>query len=105
MSASDVALHLVTVLPSRRSPATEKVSSSFAANGLADVDLTHCIHREEQTEPASSYIIHSQETGSRTIVNYNGLAEMTVEEFLEVADKFQQVDADVWWHFEVRVVE
>ncbi|PSR94324.1 D-sorbose [Coniella lustricola] len=104
-SGSNLALHLVTVLPSRRSPATEQILSSFAAEGLADVDLGHCIYRDDQTEPASSYIFHNQETGSRTIVNYNGLAEMTVEEFVEVADAFQQVDADVWWHFEGRIPE
>ncbi|KUI52758.1 Ketohexokinase [Cytospora mali] len=95
--------HLVTTLPSRQSAATAKVLSSFGPN--SPVDLGHCIHREDQTEAASSYIIHSRETGSRTIVNHNGLAEMTVDEFIGIADHFKGMGAETWWHFEGRIPE
>lgn len=45
----------------------------------------------------------SQATGTRTIVNHNGLDEMTTDEFVNVADAFRDQDAaDMWWHFEVR---
>ncbi|KUI71551.1 Ketohexokinase [Cytospora mali] len=95
--------HLVTTLPSRQSAATAKVLSSFGPN--SPVDLGHCIHREDQAEAASSYIIHSRETGSRTIVNHNGLADMTVDEFIGIADEFKGMGAETWWHFEGRIPE
>lgn len=95
--------HLVTILPSRQSAATAKVLSSFGPD--TPVDLSHCIHREDQAEAASSYIIHDQETGSRTIVNHNGLAEMTVDEFVGIAKAFKENEAETWWHFEGRIPE
>lgn len=61
--------------------------------------LDHCIYREQFQEPASSYIIKSQSTGSRTIVNYNELPGMTVEEFTQIADKLGP--QATWFHFEV----
>lgn len=89
------------MLPNRHSAATAKVLSSFGTGaGASMVDLSHSIYREDQTDVASSYIISSQATGSRTIVNHNDLAEMTVDEFVEIAKAFQ--DVDTWWHFEVR---
>lgn len=111
--ASELALHLVTTLPSRHSAATAKVLSSFGGGGGNDsgsgsgdacrVDFSRCIYREDEAEAASSYILRSQATGSRTIVNHNGLAEMTVEEFVRAADGFREDDADTWWHFEVGI--
>lgn len=109
--ASDLALHLVATLPSSHSAATAKVLSSFGAgnrNGNdreepCRVDFSRCTYREGETDAASSYILRSQATGSRTIVNHNGLAEMTIEEFVSTADEFREEDADTWWHFEVRV--
>lgn len=45
----------------------------------------------------------SQATGTRTIVNHNGLDEMTPYEFVNIADAFRDEDAaNMWWHFEVR---
>lgn len=74
-------------------------SQRIAAELGPRVQLRHCIYREQFEEPASSYIIKSQSTGSRTIVNYNELPEMTVEEFKAIAD---QLDPQVkWFHFEV----
>ncbi|KAL2288740.1 hypothetical protein FJTKL_03414 [Diaporthe vaccinii] len=100
----DLALHLVTTLPNRHASATAKVVSSFGPDSL--VDLSHCLYRDDQTEAASSWIMSSQATGTRTIVNHNGLDEMTTDEFVNVADAFHDQDAaDMWWHFEGRIPE
>lgn len=95
-----VALHLVATLPNRHSPATAKVISSFGPG--SPIDLSHCIYRDDQTEAASCWIMSSQATGTRTIVNHNSLDEMTIGEFVDIADAFRNQDAaDMWWHFEV----
>lgn len=88
-------LSLCSVLPSATSLAAEEVSHSLGP----DVDLSCCIYRQEHTEAASSYIIRSLETGSRTIVNYNDLPEMEVEEFSAVVERFREEAC--WFHFEV----
>jgi len=74
---------------------SEYIKASFGPT----VDLSHCIHREEFNEPASSYIIKSQQTNSRTIVNYNELPEMTTDEFIVMAEKLGYEAS--WYHFEV----
>ena len=94
-----LATHLVTCLPNAESPAAGKILSSFGP--ATKIDFSHCLYRDDQAEPASSYIIRSEETGSRTIVNYNGLSEMTMDEFVKVADAFKH-EEDSWWHFEVQ---
>lgn len=94
-------LHFVTVLPSRESAATRKVLSSFN-HGARPVDLSLSVYREDQTEAASCFVLHSQSTGSRTIVNHNGLDDMTIDEFVHVAAAFKNRDSQTWWHFEVR---
>ncbi|ROW06064.1 hypothetical protein VMCG_04522 [Cytospora schulzeri] len=95
--------HLVTVLPGRQSAATAKVLSSFGPE--TPVDLSYSVHRDDQTEAASSYILHDQQTGSRTIVNHNGLADMTADEFVGIAEAFRGEEAETWWHFEGRITE
>lgn len=75
--------------------ATQKIRSSFGSR----VNLDHCIYREGLEEPASCYIIKSQSTGSRTIVNYNNLLEITLEEFTGAAEKLGS--EATWFHFEV----
>jgi len=68
------------------------------------VDFTRCLYREKYDEPASSYIIRSEKTGSRTIVNFNDLPEMTAGEFQEIVPAFSSEYSDgneTWWHFEV----
>ena len=92
----ELSLVLCSVLPSRLSPATQHINSSFSRH----VDLTQCLYRADHLEPASSYIIRSLTSGSRTLVNYNALPEMTSAEFIAVADRLQT--AAVWYHFEVR---
>jgi ketohexokinase len=66
-----------------------------------EIDLTHCLHREEVSEPASSYIIKSRSSGSRTIVNFNDLPEMTSSEFYTMANGLG--DNASLYHFEVGV--
>lgn len=45
--------------------------------------------------------MRSAASGSRTIVNYNDLPEMTVGEFVRIAERFRD-EPDCWFHFEVR---
>lgn len=94
-----VAPYLVSCLPNASSPATRRVISSFGLG--SSVDFRHCVYRETHSEAASSYIIRSEQSGSRTLVNFNDLPEMNVEEFEHVARAFE-VDDETWWHFEVR---
>lgn len=96
----DVQLYLVSCLPDQSSIATKRILASFDQHGPSQVNFDHCIYRSESSEPASSYIIRSQKGASRTIVNYNGLTELTVDEFGSIVSNFTQ-DQDTWWHFEV----
>jgi ketohexokinase len=89
-------LSLSSVLPAQSSVASQDIQNAFEPR----VSLRHCIYREDFEEPASSYIIKSQSSGSRTIVNYNELPEMTLEEFVQIADSLN--DEVAWYHFEVR---
>ncbi|KAK4181451.1 Ribokinase-like protein [Triangularia setosa] len=106
----EIKAHLISALPSPDSPAITKIHSSFGP-GSGKIDFTQCLYREGHTEPASSYIIRSLETGSRTVVNYNDLPEMTAEEFKTIADRLLAGSAgdngeDSWWfHFEGRIPE
>ena len=93
--AESVSLSLCSVLPSQRSVAVEEIRESLGPH----VDLSCCIYRPEHSEAASSYIIRSLETGSRTIVNYNYLPEMQLDEFESMADCLGHGAA--WFHFEV----
>ncbi|OAR03027.1 hypothetical protein LLEC1_06859 [Akanthomyces lecanii] len=95
-------LHLVACLPRQDSRATQQVVQSFGKD--TTISFKHCIYREEATEAASSYIIRSKETGSRTLVNYNALDEMTVAEFEAIARDFKG-EGRSWWHFEGRIPE
>jgi ketohexokinase len=109
-----VQTHLVSCLPDADAPATSRIKASFGTSARGDhhqhgaaaaaaalgINFSTCIHREGVEEPASSFIFRSLETGSRTIVNYNGLEEMTLEEFKDVAMRFKRED-ESWWHFEV----
>ncbi|KAK5240808.1 hypothetical protein LTR20_002098 [Exophiala xenobiotica] len=90
-------LSLCSVMPSASSVGSGKIKASFGPN----VDLSHCLYREQCVGPASSYIIRSSSTGSRTIVNYNDLPEMTSAEFAAVADSFgSEAETTTWYHFE-----
>jgi ketohexokinase len=94
-SSALVELVLFAVFPARESAATQMITSS-----LPGVDLSHCIYRDDCVEAASSYIIRSEESGSRTIVNYNDLTEMSFEEF-ETFVRDMSPAVNEHWHFEV----
>ncbi|KAJ3458539.1 hypothetical protein FSOLCH5_010453 [Fusarium solani] len=91
-------LHLVSPLPNASSSATRRIISSFGPE--SNINFHHCIYRDASTEAASSYIIRSEESGSRTLVNYNDLPEMTRDEFEPIARSFNP-GQETWWHFEV----
>ncbi|KAL4741049.1 Ribokinase-like protein [Aspergillus similis] len=90
-------LSLVAVLPAKTSVASKQIRDAFEPR----VSLNYCIYRQEFEEPASSYIIKSQASGSRTIVNYNELPEMKLEEFIQIADTLGTKAR--WYHFEGRI--
>lgn len=105
--SDDVQLHLISCLPSESSPASHRIRSFLtkeidpARKQRSTTSLKHCIYREDHTEPASSYIIRSGASGSRTIVNYNDLPEMSASEFEKRVQAFDPAQ-ETWWHFEVK---
>lgn len=110
-AGSDVLTYLIACLPARDAQSTAMIADSFGSSsaGIAP-NLDLCIYREGHTSPASSYILRSAATGSRTIVNHSDLPEMTADEFREVADRFfdshptsDDTPVNSWWHFEGRI--
>ena len=108
-AACGIRPHLITCLPSTQSPAYDTIAKSLMSSsqdgerGPPPIDLTSCILRTPH-DAAGSYIIRSEATGTRTVVNYNGLDEMTAVEFMEAAHRFvSNGGEDVWFHFEVSV--
>ncbi|CAP72932.1 uncharacterized protein PODANS_2_3570 [Podospora anserina S mat+] len=104
---ANIKTHLISTLPAQTSPAIAKIHSSFGP-GSTKINFSPCIHREGHTESVSSYIIRSLETGSRTVVNYNDLPEMTPDEFERILDTLllsnSKEEEDSWWfHFEGRI--
>ncbi|KAJ5229259.1 hypothetical protein N7489_009967 [Penicillium chrysogenum] len=97
-SSAESSLNLIAVLPSKSSVPCQQIQSSLGNM----VRLDRCIYREGFSEPASSYIITSQATGSRTIVNYNELPEMTRTEFVTAVEPLRAVTDRPWFHFEGR---
>ncbi|KAJ5143897.1 uncharacterized protein N7515_002684, partial [Penicillium bovifimosum] len=97
-TSDDCSLGLISVLPSESSVATQQIRLSLGPL----VQLDKCIFREEFNEPASSYIIASQDTSSRTIVNYNELPEMTHAEFTTAVGPLRAAGDRHWFHFEGR---
>ena len=93
-----VCLHLVTCLPDKASTSTRRIIESFGPH--SSIEFSKCLYREGSDVGASSYIIKSGSSDSRTIVNYNPLHEMTVQEFSGIIDSFAG-DSETWWHFEV----
>ncbi|KAF2747658.1 Ribokinase-like protein [Sporormia fimetaria CBS 119925] len=96
-------LYLLAVLPDPGSTSVRTIKESLRHTKL---DPT-CIYRESVNDAASSYIIRSEETGSRTIVSYNELEELTLQEFkqrayLALSDSGSKC---AWFHFEGRTPE
>lgn len=102
-SAKSPALYLLAVLPGRHSEDISLIKDSLAHVKL---DPT-CIYRDNAQTAASSYIISSQNTGTRTIVSYNDLHEMELEEFKVSVDSMRKQDNvyQGWFHFEGRTPE
>ncbi|KAF1809739.1 putative PfkB family kinase [Eremomyces bilateralis CBS 781.70] len=94
--SSPLPLKFIGVLPAPTSPASDFIRASFDEL----VDLSGCIYREGEMEAAASYIVRSEESGSRTIINFNPLGEMGVGEFREGVGGMGNVG---WWHFEGRI--
>ncbi|KAI1498545.1 Ribokinase-like protein [Biscogniauxia marginata] len=95
-SGHDIKPYLVSCLPSEQAPATATILESFGSDTA--VDFSRCIYRAG-SQPASSYILRSEASGSRTIVNYTDLPEMRPEEFVAAVD---DLGDDTWFHFEGR---
>lgn len=115
---NNVSTYLIACLPARDAQSTAMIASSFgpSTEGIVAPNLDLCIYRDGHTSPASSYILRSAATGSRTIVNHSDLPEMTADEFRAVADRFfdshpaepasdDTGPANSWWHFEGRIPE
>lgn len=97
---------LIAVLPNRESVAYKTITES-----MPHVNLKHSPTRDNASEAPSSYIIKSESNGSRTIVNYNELSEMTFQDFRNsfeaLREEYQSVygpgQEDCWCHFEGRI--
>lgn len=99
-----VALHLLAVLPDEHSASAKFICESIAGVNTAGMSL----FRDGYEEAASSYIIQSQESRSRTIVSINKLPEMKIQEFKQRVESFASplaAEEMVWFHFEGRIPE
>jgi ketohexokinase len=92
--------YLISTLPARAAPATARIWDSFGVDTI--IDMSRCIYREDYMEPASSYAMRSDATGSRTLISFNPLPEMTADEFIATTDGLPRSERKTWWHFEVR---
>lgn len=99
LSQSKLSLNLISVLPARESASTQLIKQTLGP----DVSCDSCIYREDSAEPASAYVINSQRTGSRTIVSYNELPQLTLEEFSSSVEKLGHIEKTCF-HFEVCLV-
>ncbi|CAJ0625279.1 7852_t:CDS:2 [Entrophospora sp. SA101] len=79
-----------------------------------NIKTSTCIHRNNANHSPIAYILHSDSTGSRTIVNYNSIDELTFDEFKHEFDKVcteEMIEDDDkivpfdWIHFEGRNAE
>lgn len=95
---SSISASLCAVFPRRDSADMKFAESSFQP----PVDMK-CIHRNEYENAMSSYIIKSASDDSRTIISYSELPEMSVDEFVKIAEEVG--DEANWYHFEGRIPE
>lgn len=96
LSQFKLSLNLISVLPALKSSSTRFIKQTLGP----EVNCDSCIYREDSTEAASAYVINSQRTGSRTIVSYNELPQMTLEEFSSSLEKIGPIE-QTCFHFEV----
>lgn len=90
--------YLVSVLPERTSAATRQIEASFSAGGPS---LEYCVFREGELQAASCYVLRSESTGSRTLVNYGNAPDIKLDEFAQIIAAFETSE-ETWWHFEGR---
>ncbi|EGS17258.1 uncharacterized protein CTHT_0065770 [Thermochaetoides thermophila DSM 1495] len=75
------------------------------------IDFSSCLFRDDHDQAAASWILRSDETNSRTIVNWNDLPEMTTDEFRGIVEGLKQqtnpaedsANSEWWFHFEGRI--
>lgn len=96
-SPTEPRLHLISVLPHPTSLATHFITSSL--NGV-ELDKSS-VFRPTSQEAASSYIIQSAATRSRTIVSVNELLEPSIDEIIARISALDAVGVG-WVHFEGR---
>lgn len=104
-------LYLLASLPEAESDATSFIERSFvlAVDGhLEDswVNTRYCLFNNRVKEPISSYIVSSQETGTRTIINHNDIQEMSLHNFESAMNDIRKqvgVRMRYWCHFEGRI--
>jgi ketohexokinase len=99
LSQSKLSLNLISVFPALESASTRFIKQTLGP----DVNYDSCIYREDSSEPASAYVINSQRTGSRTIVSYNELSQMTLDEFSSSVELLGYTEKTCF-HFEVCLV-
>ena len=95
---NNVQLHLISTLPERGSPDCQKILGSFG-DSQSRIKFDRCLFRQGHAEAASSYIIRSDQAGTRTLVNYNNLPEMASAEVVELIQTFAPED-EYLFHFE-----
>jgi hypothetical protein len=88
-------LNLLTMWPLDSDWTAEMMKS------LPGVNIVQAGDIPKGAEAPSSYIIRSRQTDSRTIINYNGLPEMTLQDFERVFHDVDDLERGKWWHFEV----
>ncbi|KAI8391079.1 Ribokinase-like protein [Radiomyces spectabilis] len=80
---------------------TSSLVEQLAAKGI---NTSTCLHRDTVTP--SSYILHSLETGSRTIISCTSINDITENEFAQALDDVSKVQSRQpifdWVHFEGR---
>lgn len=96
-ASEDCNARLISVLPGALSQDYAFIRKSLGKQALENT----CIFHDQSEEAARSYIIRNRKNGSRTIVSYNPLEEMTLAEFQESAAYLRRKDG--WFHFEVRM--
>ncbi|KAF0521902.1 Ribokinase-like protein [Gigaspora margarita] len=85
-----------------------KEASTFLVQDFEahNIKTTTCIFRSSATHAPVAYIIHADNTSSRTIINYNSIDELTFEEFQQIFDDTCSNDNSSipfnWIHFEGR---
>lgn len=100
-----VTAYLMSGLPERESADAKLIEASYPSP-VGPANLSLCLYRHGHKTAPRSYIMRSAGTGSRTIVNHNGLPEMALTEFCAgLKGVFQDLDFEeaTWWHFEGRV--